>query len=71
MRYSCRMTLEEFLRREGITDAEFGSRCKPPLNRSEVWFYKRRHRNPGADKVVTISKATRGLVTAKDLVPVK
>lgn len=65
------MTLEAFLRREGITDAEFGSRCRPPLHRSEVWFYKHRRRNPRADKVVTIHKATRGLVTAKDLVPIE
>jgi hypothetical protein len=65
------MTLEAFLRQEGITDAEFGLRCKPKLNRSEIWFLKHRRRNPRADKVNAIHKATRGLVTAKDLIPVK
>lgn len=62
------MTLAEYMRREKLSDAEFGQKCSPPLHRVQIWHYRTRRRSPRADKVAAIQKATGGMVTAKDMI---
>jgi hypothetical protein len=64
------VTLAEYLKREGLSDKEFGEkRCRPRLTRIEVWKLKSRLHNPRADKVAAVEHGSRGRVTAKDLIP--
>lgn len=61
------MTLAEYLKETGLSDADFGAKCRPPISRITIWRIKKRYHNPGADKVASIEKASRYKVSAEDL----
>ena len=61
------MLLADYLKDSGLSDAEFGSRCKPPIDRTTIWRLKIRLHNPRADKVAAIEKASHYRVRAEDL----
>lgn len=59
-----RVTLSDYLKKRGLSDADFAKRVG--MNRTVIWSYRTGRRMPMADKVAVIEKATGGLVGAKD-----
>ena len=68
MRYTPGMTLDAYMKKHKLSDAEFAE--KTGLHRTEVWNYRTGHREPGAKKVALIEDATRGQVRARDFAKV-
>lgn len=66
MRYRSKMKLARYLKQQGLSDAEFGTRAG--LHRTEVWNYRTGRRMPRADAVAAIEKATKGDVRARDFI---
>jgi hypothetical protein len=67
LRYKALVTLAEYLKESGLTAAEFGAKCSPPIHRTSIWLYKMRRRTPGAPIVASIEKASGYRVRAEDL----
>lgn len=59
------MKLEAYLKKAKLSDAEFAAQLG--CHRTEIWNYRTGRRMPRADKAAAIEKATRGVVTSKDL----
>lgn len=63
------MTLDEYLKQEGLTDEAFGALAR--LSQSSVNRLRRGEAKPSADALARIYEATGGEVTANDLLGMK
>lgn len=62
------MTLDQYLALEGITAAEFGTRCAPPLSEASVSRIRRGNQNITKEVMIRIMAASGGKITAEALV---
>lgn len=63
------MTLEQYLRENGLTDAAFGELVN--VSQSQISRIRRGVSWPSKDVVSAIEEATRGAVTANDILRVQ
>lgn len=61
------MTLDQYLATEGITAAEFGARCNPPISEASISRIRRGEQNITLEVAQRIFMASEGKVTANDL----
>ena len=61
------MTLDQYLEVEGITAAQFASRCDPPLSGASISRIRRGGQIPSGKAMVNIIAASQGKVTADAL----
>lgn len=62
------MTLDQYLTAEGITAADFGLRCEPPISEASISRIRRGGQNISRDVMLRIMAASHGRVTAEALV---
>lgn len=62
------MTLDQFLYSEGLTAAEFGAKCSPPISEASISRIRRGEQNISRDVILRIIAASGGKVTADGLV---
>ena len=65
------MTLDQYLADEGITAADFGSRCDPRISEASISRIRRGGQNISSDIMLTIIRASNGKVTAEGLLSVR
>lgn len=59
------MKLDAYMKKAKLSDADLAARLG--CHRTEVWNYRTGRRQPRADRVAAIEKATGRVVTSKDL----
>jgi len=62
------MTLDHYLTSSGITAADFGAKCEPPLSEASVSRIRRGTQNITRDVMIRIINASGGKITADSLV---
>jgi hypothetical protein len=62
------MTLDQYLSAKGMTAAEFGARCSPPISEASISRIRRGGQNISRDVMLRIMNASNGQVTADALV---
>lgn len=62
------MTLDQYLTREGVTAAEFGAKCEPPISEASISRIRRGEQNISRDVMLRIMMASGGKVTPDGLV---
>lgn len=49
------------LEKLGLSDADFGSKCRPKIHRTLIWCYRTGLKQPRVDKAVVVLSALRDL----------
>lgn len=62
------MTLDQYLADTGITAADFGAKCDPPISEASISRIRRGEQNISRDVMLRIIGASDGKVTADALV---
>lgn len=65
------MTLDQYLASEGISAAEFSTRCDPPISTPTISRIRRGNQNISSDTMIAIIRASKGKITANDLLAVR
>lgn len=65
------MTLDQYLKSEGITAADFGARCDPPISGASISRIRRGGQNITSDAMLNIIRASHGMVTPEALLAVR
>jgi hypothetical protein len=61
------MTLDQYLAAEGVTAADFGARCDPPISEASISRIRRGGQNITRDTMLSIIRASGDRVTAEGL----
>jgi DNA-binding transcriptional regulator YdaS (Cro superfamily) len=65
------MTLDQYLKSEGVTAADFGARCNPPISGASISRIRHGRQNITSDVMLNIIRASQGRVTPEALLAVR
>lgn len=61
------MTLDQYLKTEGVTAADFGAKCRPPISEASISRIRKGKQNISRDLMLSIIAASNNKVTAEGL----